>query len=65
MMTTMLFSTACVYLPLWYVTQGWGNHGLWFAFSAFNAARGITLYYYFRRLNRTRGWLRPTGQESR
>jgi MATE family multidrug resistance protein len=58
MMTTMLFSTLCVYLPLWYATQWWGNHGLWFAFSAFNAARGITLYYYFARLNRTEGWLR-------
>lgn len=57
MMTTMVFSTLCVYLPLWYLTQAWGNHGLWFAFTAFNAARGITLYYYFSRLNRTGGWL--------
>ena len=58
MMTTMLFSTLCVYLPLWYVTRDWGNHGLWFAFTAFNAARGISLYYYFARLNRTGGWLK-------
>jgi MATE family multidrug resistance protein len=57
MMTTMLFSTLCVYLPLWYVTQGWGNHGLWFAFTAFNASRGAALYYCFFRLNRTGAWL--------
>ena len=58
MMTTMLFSTLCIYLPLWYLTREWGNHGLWFAFAAFNAARGVTLFYYFDRLSRGGGWLR-------
>ncbi len=57
MMLTMLISTLCVYLPLWYLTQAWGNHGLWFAFTAFNASRGITLYYCYRRLSDGAGWL--------
>lgn len=58
MMTTMLASLLLVYLPLWYLTRDWGNHGLWFAFTAFNAARGITLYYCYRHLNRTAAWLK-------
>ncbi len=57
MMITMLFSCLAVYLPLWYLTRGWGNHGLWFAFTAFNAARGISLYLYYRRLSARGAWL--------
>ena len=59
MMTTMLFSTLCIYLPLWLLTREWGNHGLWFAFAAFNGARGIGLYYYYHQLSNNRGWLQP------
>jgi MATE family multidrug resistance protein len=59
MMTTMLLSTLCVYLPLWLLTREWGNHGLWFAFTAFNGARGIGLYYYYRKLSNNHGWLQP------
>jgi MATE family multidrug resistance protein len=58
MMVTMLFSTLVVYLPLWYLTRHWGNHGLWFAFTAFNLARSLTLYACFSKLNREGGWLR-------
>jgi MATE family multidrug resistance protein len=57
MMTTMLFSVLIVYLPLWYASREWGNHGLWLAFTAFNAARGITLYRCYRQLGRNRAWL--------
>jgi MATE family multidrug resistance protein len=57
MMTTMLFSMAVVYLPLWYLSQGFGNHGLWFAFSAFNMSRGIALYRCYSRLSRGDLWL--------
>ena len=57
MMSTMLVSLLLVYLPLWYFTRDWGNHGLWLAFTAFNGARGITLYYCYRQLNRRDGWL--------
>lgn len=57
MMTSMLFSVFAVYLPCWYLTQPLGNHGLWLSFLLFNAARGITLYGYYRHLHRTGGWL--------
>ncbi|TXS93697.1 MATE family efflux transporter [Parahaliea maris] len=55
MMVSMLLSTLLVYLPLWFLTRGWGNHGLWLAFVAFNAARGATLYpAWYRRWGRGR-----------
>lgn len=57
MMTTMLQSVLLVYLPLWYLTQGLGNHGLWLSFTAFNVARGLTLYHCFRRLSERGDWL--------
>jgi MATE family multidrug resistance protein len=57
MMITMLFSTFAVYLPLWYLTEAWGNHGLWLAFTAFNLARGLTLSGCYHRLNSRGGWL--------
>ena len=57
MMITMLASAGFVYLPLWYLTQPLGNHGLWLAFCAFNAARGVTLGLWFLHLNRGDRWL--------
>jgi MATE family multidrug resistance protein len=57
MMRSMLMSAALVYVPLWYLTRGYENHGLWLSFTAFNAARGVTLWRYFRQLNRRDGWL--------
>jgi MATE family multidrug resistance protein len=44
----MLFCVGAVYLPLWAVTQNWGNQGLWFAFVTFNLARGLSLALLFR-----------------
>jgi MATE family multidrug resistance protein len=57
MMTTMLLSALAVYLPAWYLTQSWGNHGLWFAFTAFNGARGITLWVVYRQKTHSDSWL--------
>lgn len=57
MMTTMLFSALCVYLPCWYLTQPWGNHGLWLSFTLFNGARGLSLFLYYLRYTRDRRWL--------
>jgi MATE family multidrug resistance protein len=59
MMITMIFSVLVVYLPLWWLSRPWGNHGLWLAFIAFNAARGCSLYLCYLRLNRRAAWLRP------
>ena len=39
----MLFSCLVVFLPLWWLTNDWSNHGLWLAFTSFNLARGVTL----------------------
>lgn len=58
MMITMLISVLGVYLPLWYLTRDLGNHGLWLAFTAFNGARGISLYLCYVQLNRSGSWVR-------
>jgi len=57
MMIAMLISTLAVYLPAWYLTQSWGNHGLWFAFTAFNGARGLTLWVAYRHKTQVGSWL--------
>ncbi|MDB2409260.1 MATE family efflux transporter [Pseudomonadales bacterium] len=43
MHTTMWFSVVIVFLPVWWLTQSWQNHGLWFAFICFTLARGFSL----------------------
>jgi MATE family multidrug resistance protein len=60
MMYTMLASTLLIYLPSWYLTRAWGNHGLWFAFTVFHIGRGVSLYLCYRVLDRRRAWL-PAG----
>lgn len=64
MMITMLLSALLVYLPVWYLSTAWGNHGLWLAFTAFNAARGLSLYWCYRHLDRTGGWLQQSATGS-
>jgi len=49
MRNIMLVSTFLVFLPVWFVSQGWGNHGLWFAFMTFFASRGIGMHLGYRR----------------
>ena len=43
MQYSMLFSVVAVLLPLWWISTGSGNHGLWFAFLAFHLARSVSL----------------------
>ena len=52
MRNIMVFSTLAVFLPLWFVTQPFGNHGLWFAMMAFMASRGIGMHIGY--LNRVK-----------
>ncbi|MEM7027381.1 MAG: MATE family efflux transporter [Pseudomonadota bacterium] len=49
MRNSMLVCTFLFFLPLWYVFQFLGNHGLWLAFTVFIFVRGITmgLYYFY------------------
>jgi MATE family multidrug resistance protein len=56
MQNTMLLAAGLVYLPCWYFTLDWGNHGLWFAFLALNTARGLGLGVYFYYYSRNRLW---------
>jgi MATE family multidrug resistance protein len=45
----MLISTFVVLLPGWFFLQGFGNHGLWLAFTLFMASRGIGMHIWYRR----------------
>jgi MATE family multidrug resistance protein len=60
MQTTMLYAVTLVYLPIWYFGQHWGNHGLWIALIAFNAARGLFLGICFYRFNQQQRWWQTT-----
>jgi MATE family multidrug resistance protein len=50
MRIVMMGSTFLVFLPMWYLARPLGNHGLWLAFIAFMAARGIGMRWWFGRL---------------
>lgn len=41
MRNSMVLSVLIVFMPVWYMTQSMGNHGLWLAFYAFLLARSI------------------------
>ncbi len=45
----MLISTFVVFMPAWFLLQGWGNHGLWLAFTLFMASRGVGMHIWYRR----------------
>jgi MATE family multidrug resistance protein len=60
MMTTMLFCLLAVYLPIWFFTRDFGNHGLWLAFSVFNGARGASLYLCYLQISKKGRWLPAT-----
>lgn len=57
MRNSMLACTLGVFLPLWYVSQGMGNHGLWMAFLVFNFARGVSLGAYYWVYSKQGRWL--------
>lgn len=52
MRNAMLFSLV-VFLAAWWMTQSWGNHGLWVALYVNYVARGLSLAWYYPRLLRT------------
>ena len=49
MRNIMVFSAFAIFLPAWYLLQGFGNHGLWLAFTLFMASRGIGMHIGYRR----------------
>ena len=50
MRNAMVFSTLVVFLPACYVFSGWGNHGLWLAFTLFMLSRAVTMAWLWRRI---------------
>jgi MATE family multidrug resistance protein len=57
MRNSMLICTFVFFLPLWYVFQNLGNHGLWLAFTLFIAIRGVTLGIYYYLIERDQGFI--------
>nr|WP_315900683.1 MATE family efflux transporter [Halomonas sp. DP5Y7-2] len=53
-MRNSIFIALAAYLPLWWLTQGMGNHGLWLAFTTFTAVRSGVLVAYYLRYRSTR-----------
>ncbi|MFO7530714.1 MAG: MATE family efflux transporter [Marinobacter sp.] len=43
MQNTMLFSALGVFLPVWWLTTSWDNHGLWFSLICLMLARAVTM----------------------
>ncbi|MBD3895554.1 MATE family efflux transporter [Halomonas sp. ML-15] len=60
-MRNSIFIALAAYLPLWWLTQGLGNHGLWLAFTVFTLVRSATLtgYYLSYRQKRWRASVDP------
>jgi len=55
MRDTMLLSLI-VYLIAWYLLRALGNHGLWLAFLIFMAARGLSMYGWYRHIDKREGF---------
>lgn len=47
MKNTMLIACFMVFIPVWWLTLRWDNHGLWFSFICFNGARGLIQGWIF------------------
>ncbi len=43
MQNTMLVSAGLVFLPVWWLTTDWGNHGLWLALISLMVARALSM----------------------
>lgn len=52
MRNSMIFSLCIVYFPTWLLFAEQGNHGLWIAMNAFMLARGLSLLWIYRGLDK-------------
>ncbi|MFO8142585.1 MAG: MATE family efflux transporter [Marinobacter sp.] len=59
MQNTMLLSAIGVFVPVWWLTTGWGNHGLWLSLIALMLARAASMGWLCWRYTRTDSWFRP------
>ncbi|MEO1036307.1 MAG: MATE family efflux transporter [Pseudomonadota bacterium] len=53
MRNVMCAAAFFVFVPVWWVAQPLGNHGLWLAFTAFMLTRAVGMHIYYRRRYRT------------
>ena len=60
MQNTMLFSALLVFLPVWWLTTGWGNHGLWFSLISLMLARAASMGWLSWRYTRDGSWFRQS-----
>lgn len=60
MQNTMLFSALLVFLPVWWLTTGWGNHGLWFSLISLMLARAASMGWLSCRYTRDGSWFRQS-----
>lgn len=56
MQNTMLASALLVFLPVWWLTTDWGNHGLWFSLISLMLARAMTMGWLFFQHSRHDRW---------
>ena len=56
MQNTMIICVLGVFFPVWFMSQGMGNHGLWLSQAMLFIARGISLYWCYQRNMRTKVW---------
>ena len=65
MQNTMLFSALAVFLPVWWLTTGWGNHGLWLSLISLMLARAVSMGWLSWRYSRDGSWFRRTSGHGR
>lgn len=57
MRNTMFVATVLVFFPAWWLTRGWGNHGIWFSLFLWTCARSVGLLAYYRYYTQNRSWM--------
>ncbi|MEM7467261.1 MAG: MATE family efflux transporter [Pseudomonadota bacterium] len=57
MRNSMLFALIVVYIPALILCERLGNHGIWAAFTAFFAARGLSMAWLFFQIDKRSGFI--------
>jgi len=52
----MLISVFGVFLPVWWASLAWDNHGLWLGLILFHVSRGVTLIIFYVKITQKSGW---------
>ena len=56
MQNTMLASALLVFFPVWWLSTGWGNHGLWLSLILLMLARAVSMGWLFLNHSRNDVW---------